>query len=182
MITSRQPKKFDVQEARRIEIASGDRLLLTANRRAAGFRATNGELVTVSKIEGTRIHLEDGRTLPTDYKQFAHGYVVTAHRSQGKTMDSNIVVGDRIVRELFYVAASRGRERLTVVTSDTELFRESIGISGARQSATELARERQQKKARATEPSQQRFSGQGDSEQALAVADAPRLSKQRSRR
>jgi hypothetical protein len=43
-------------------------------------------------------------------------------------------------RELFYVAASRGRERVTVVTSDPGALRESVGRSGARQSATNLAR------------------------------------------
>jgi len=38
------------------------------------------------------------------------------------------------------VAASRGRESVTVITSDTELLRESIGYSSERQSASELAR------------------------------------------
>jgi hypothetical protein len=51
-----------------------------------------------------------------------------------------IVSGDRMSQELFYVAASRGRESLTVVTSDKEQFQQSIGISGERLSATELAR------------------------------------------
>ncbi len=87
-----------------------------------------------------KIELEDGRTLPANYRQFDHGYAVTAHRSQGKTVDAVIVSGDRMTQELFYVAASRGRESLTVITSDSEQLRESIGISGERQSATELAR------------------------------------------
>ena len=43
-------------------------------------------------------------------------------------------------KELFYVAASRGRESVTVVTSDKELLRESVGRSGERQSASELVR------------------------------------------
>ena len=43
-------------------------------------------------------------------------------------------------KELFYVAASRGRESVTVVTSDRELLRESVARSGERQSASELAR------------------------------------------
>ena len=143
IILSRQSKAYDVQQARPIEIAAGDRLLLTGNRRDQSFRATNGELVTVKGFVESRIQLEDGRILPADYKQFTHGYAVTAHRSQGKTVDSNILAGDRMSRELFYVGVSRGRESLTVVTSDTESFRESIGISGERQSATELARKQQ---------------------------------------
>ena len=43
-------------------------------------------------------------------------------------------------KELFYVAASRGRENLAVITSDRERLRETIGRSTSRQSASELAR------------------------------------------
>ena len=66
-ITGKQATSFDVLEQRPIEVAAGDRLLLTANRRDAGFRATNREIVTVSKIESSRIRLEDGRTLPSNF-------------------------------------------------------------------------------------------------------------------
>jgi len=79
--TAKHAKWFEVYERRPIEIAPNDKLLLMANRREPGFRATNGELVTVSCIdEQGRIHLQDGRTLPGNYKQFTHGYAVTAHR------------------------------------------------------------------------------------------------------
>jgi hypothetical protein len=50
------------------------------------------------------------------------------------------MVHDAMKKEVFYVAASRGRESVTVVTSDPELLRESVARSGARQSASELAR------------------------------------------
>jgi conjugative relaxase-like TrwC/TraI family protein len=139
-LTRRQAQAFSVAERQAIAVATGDRLLLEANRREAGFRATNGELVTVARVTHGRIELEDGRILPANYRQFDHGYAVTAHRSQGKTVDAVIVSGDRMTRELFYVAATRGRESLTVLTSNKEQLRESIGISGERQSAMELAR------------------------------------------
>ena len=144
MLTRRQAQAFSVYERKDIEVATGDKLLLQANRRETGFRATNGELVTVKAIEQGRIHLEDGRMVPANYRQFDHGYALTAHRSQGKTVDAVIVSGDRMSQELFYVAATRGRESLTVLTSDKEQLRESIGISGDRQSATELARKAEQ--------------------------------------
>jgi hypothetical protein len=139
-LTRRQAQAFSVMERNQMEVAPGDKLLLEANRREKGFRATNGELVTVARVEQGRIELEDGRTLPAHYQQFDYGYAVTAHRSQGKTVDAVIVSGDRMSQELFYVAASRGRESLTVITSDKEQFQQSIGISGERTSATELAR------------------------------------------
>ena len=45
-------------------------------------------------------------------------------------------------RQLFYVAASSGRTSVTVVTSDQELLRASVGRSDERQSASELIRNR----------------------------------------
>jgi conjugative relaxase-like TrwC/TraI family protein len=140
-LTAKQAKCFEVFQRREVEIAPNDNLLLTANRRESGFRATNGETVTVSRVdERGRIHLVDGRTLPENYRHFDHGYAVTAHRSQGKSVDAVVISGDAMKQELFYVAASRGRESVTVVTSDKELLRESVGRSGERQSASELAR------------------------------------------
>jgi hypothetical protein len=43
-------------------------------------------------------------------------------------------------KELFYVAASRGRESVLVITSDKELLRESVAQSNVRQSASDLVR------------------------------------------
>jgi conjugative relaxase-like TrwC/TraI family protein len=143
--TGNQAKCFEVYERRPIEVAPNDKLLLMANRREPGFRATNGELVTVSRIDDQgRIHLQDGRALPENYKQFTHGYAVTAHRSQGKSVDAVVISADGMRKELFYVAASRGRGSITVVTSDKELLRETMAQSVARQSASELSRKAQE--------------------------------------
>jgi hypothetical protein len=142
-ISKKQAGSFDVVEARPIEVSFGDRLLLTANRREPGLRITNGELVTVSAVDATgRIQLDDGRTLPSSYRSFAHGYAVTAHRSQGKTVDSVVISGDRMPKELFYVAASRGRQSVTVITSDQKRLQATVARSMARTSASELVRGR----------------------------------------
>jgi hypothetical protein len=77
--------------------------------------------------------------MPREYKQFTHGYAVTAHRSQGKTVDYEIIAAARMAHDLFYVSATRAREGLTVVTSDSFGLQESIAVSGDRQSATELS-------------------------------------------
>jgi conjugative relaxase-like TrwC/TraI family protein len=140
-ISRRHAGSFDVLEEKSIEVSPGDRLLLTANRRDAGLRVTNGELVTVSSVDARGpIQIEGGRTLPADYKSFTHGYAVTAHRSQGKTVDSVILSGDGMQKELFYVAASRGRHSVTVITSDKERLQQTVSRSMARTSATELLR------------------------------------------
>jgi hypothetical protein len=78
--------------------------------------------------------------IPLTYKHFDHGYAVTAHRSQGQSVDAVVISGETMNRELFYVAASRGREHMTVITSDKARLEESVGRSGARQSASELVR------------------------------------------
>src|SRR5215467_8573010 len=41
-------------------------------------------------------------------------------------------------RELFQVAATRGREHIQIVTANKEALKKSIGISDERQSVTEL--------------------------------------------
>jgi ATP-dependent exoDNAse (exonuclease V) alpha subunit len=126
-------------EKKPIEVAPGDRLLLTANRREEGLQTTNGELVTVSTVDlAGRIRLDDGRTLPSNFRSFSHGYAVTAHRSQGKSVDSVIISADGMRKELFYVAASRGRESVTVVTSDKERLTQAVAQTAARKSASEL--------------------------------------------
>jgi hypothetical protein len=139
VVSAKQTGSFDVLETRLTEVSAGDRLLLTANRREAGLRTTNGELVTVSAVDSAGgIRLVDGRTLPSNYRSVAHGYAVTAHRSQGKTVDSVILSGDGMQKELFYVAASRARQNVTVITSDKERLQETVARSMARTSASEL--------------------------------------------
>ncbi|MBW4027851.1 MAG: hypothetical protein HIU93_10660 [Acidobacteria bacterium] len=141
-----QARSFSVHERTEIEVAAGDKLLLMGNRKEPGFRATNGELTTVRSVERGIINLEDGRSVPENYREFTHGYAVTAHRSQGKTVDQVIISADTMKQELFYVAASRGREGIAIITSDVQRLGESLGISMARPSAIELANEISQSK------------------------------------
>ncbi|WP_245632290.1 hypothetical protein [Edaphobacter aggregans] len=141
LISPTQARSFSVHERRGIEVAAGDKLLLVGNRKEPGFRATNGELTTVRDVSQGIIHLEDGRNVPANYREFTHGYAVTAHRSQGKTVDQVIISADAMKQELFYVAASRGREGIAIITSDVERLGESLGVSMARPSAIELVNE-----------------------------------------
>lgn len=102
-------------------------------------RFANGEIVTVRTHDHKgRIVLTDGRVLPNDYMTYTHGWAVTAHASQGKTVDSVIVAGNRMTRETFYVAASRGRESVSIFTSDKEGLAKSVSVDSTRLSAHEL--------------------------------------------
>jgi ATP-dependent exoDNAse (exonuclease V) alpha subunit len=110
-ISPKQTRSFSVYERQPIEIAGGDRLMLTANRRGPEFRATNGELVNVSSLDGGAIHLEDGRTLPANYHEFTYGYAVTAHRSQGKTVDTVHHLSRRYEERIILRGCQPGSER-----------------------------------------------------------------------
>ena len=139
-ITRKQVKAFGVFEKKELEVSAGDKLLLQANWREKSFTATNGELVTVAEVKPGAIKLDDGRQLPAEYRQFTHGYAVTVNYSQAKTVDFVVVLNDGMASDKAYVANTRGREGLTIITSDVIALQESMGVSGDRQSATELAR------------------------------------------
>lgn len=132
---------FDVGERRTLRIAAGDRLLLQAN--AGRKRFINGELVEVKAIQGDSILLSDGRLLPVGYRTFTHGYAITSHAAQGKTVDDVLVVASSrslpaIHRQQFYVSISRGRERCQVFTDDKDLLRSHVTHSSERLAAVEV--------------------------------------------
>lgn len=135
---------FDVGEERRIAITNGDTLLLQANR--SQQRLINGQIVRVKNIQSGRITLDDGRTLPADYRHFSHGYCVTSHASQSKTVDSVFLVstassGAAANAQQFYVSISRGRKVCKIFTDNKDLLRSRLSKSSQRQSALELLSE-----------------------------------------
>ena len=145
-IPSSAAASFDVGEARDLKVAPGDWLLLQANH---GKEFINGERVQVRRLAGGAITLTDGRVLPADYRTFTHGYAVTSHSSQGKTVDEVLLVASSrsfaaVNREQFYVSISRGRERVHVFTDDADLLARRVTDSHERQAAVELVALRQE--------------------------------------
>ena len=138
-------RKSVVPERRKLKIAAGDKLLLQAN--TTGKRFINGELVEVRAIQGDSVLLADGRVIPADYRTFTHGYAITSHAAQGKTVDEVLLVASSrslpaINQEQFYVSISRGRERCQVFTDDSELLRLHVTHSSARLAAVEAMPQR----------------------------------------
>jgi hypothetical protein len=130
---------FDVGEKRKLNVTVGDKLLLQSNWQK---RFVNGELVEVKAIQGDSILLADGRVIPQNYRTFTHGYAVTSHAAQGKTVDEVLVVASSrsllaVSREQFYVSISRGRERCRIFTDDSDLLRSHVTDSSARLAAVE---------------------------------------------
>ncbi len=131
---------FDVGEARELKVAAGDWLLLQANH---GKAFINGERVQVREIRSGRITLTDGRVLPGTFNTFTHGYAVTSHSSQSKTVDDVLLVASSrsfgaVNREQFYVSISRGRKCVHVFTDDAELLARRVTDSHERKAAVEL--------------------------------------------
>ena len=107
----------------------------------------NGELVEVKAIQAIPLLLADGRMIPADYRTFTHGYAVTSHAAQGKTVDEVLVVASSrslpaINQEQFYVSISRGRERCQIFTDDSDLLRSHVTRSSARLAAIEAMPQR----------------------------------------
>jgi len=137
----------DVGEKRKLKVAAGDKLLLQANAVAVRKHFVNGELVEVKAIQGDSILLADGRVIPENYRTFTHGYAVTSHAAQGKTVDEVLVVASSrslpaINQEQFYVSISRGRERCQIFTDDSDLLRSHVTRSSARLAAVEAMPQR----------------------------------------
>ena len=134
----------DVGEKRKLKVAAGDKLLLQSNWQK---KFVNGELVEVKAVQGDSVLLADGRVIPAEYRTFTHGYAVTSHAAQGKTVDEVLLVASSrslpaINQDQFYVSISRGRERCQVFTDDAEMLRSHVTRSSARLAAVEAMPQR----------------------------------------
>jgi conjugative relaxase-like TrwC/TraI family protein len=151
-----QADRFQLFRAERVAMAKGDKLRITMNgfveretrRGVLGARQkdrlNNGSLYEVEGFtKKGDIRLAGGVVLPKDYGGVTHGYVVTSHSSQGKTVDvSLIALGHESFaaanREQLYVSVSRGREAVRLYTDDKRAMMEAVQGSAARMSASEL--------------------------------------------
>jgi conjugative relaxase-like TrwC/TraI family protein len=139
-------ERITVCQPKELLLSSGDRLQLKANAQSQdGRKLANGELVTVKETHPDgRIALNDGRTLPKNYRQFVRGYAVTSYAAQGKTVDY-VLFSDSAVKaatneQQWYVTISRGRKGVKIFTADKIQLRQNIAHSGDRPLALDMAR------------------------------------------
>ncbi|MHB1569139.1 MAG: ATP-dependent DNA helicase, partial [Solirubrobacteraceae bacterium] len=142
-------KRFDVFEARPLEVGRGAQLVT----RGAVQTADGARIGTGTRLEVTGVHVdrltvrnEMGKTFELATRRgltLDHGYAMTADQAQGKTVDVAIGVlrsGQENLadRSRFYVAISRGREGAVIVTDDRQKLAERLQINtGQRQTALE---------------------------------------------
>ncbi len=82
--------RLQVAIPRQTELAAGDPILIRRNARKHGL--INGEVLTCTAVQSDgSILTREGKTLPASFRDFAHGYVVTSHKSQGRTHDQVVI-------------------------------------------------------------------------------------------
>ena len=145
MVARADLDRLSVYRPGELVLCPGDRLQLKANSASDdGRKLANGEIVTVANIEdGGAIRLEDGRVLPSHFRQFVRGYAVTSYGSQGKTVD-HVLFADSATRaatnaEQWYVTVSRGRKSVRIFTADKAQLSANIRRLGHRELALDLA-------------------------------------------
>ena len=92
------------------------------------------------------IVLENGWKIAQDFGHLAHGYVVTSHASQGRTVKRVLIAQSTMSfpassREQFYVSCSRGSEGVTVYCDDKKALKEAVSQSEERVTATDLMKQ-----------------------------------------
>jgi hypothetical protein len=113
----RKVDSFDVARPRKIEVAPGDKLLIRANDKKLGL--VNGQILTAGKITPNgSIICREGVSIPAEFRQWCHGYVVTSHKAQGRTADHVIIAAENLAAKGAYVASSRGRLSCALHTPD----------------------------------------------------------------
>jgi ATP-dependent exoDNAse (exonuclease V) alpha subunit len=144
-----QAERFAVFRSRTLRLAAGDVVRITHNGFTADgqHRLNNGALHRVKSFDRQgNIVLDNHWIVDRDFGHLAHGFCVTSHKSQGKTVD-RVLVGQSTQSfpassmEQFYVSCSRGRESVRVYCDDKEALKEAVGRAEERVTASELMRQ-----------------------------------------
>ena len=149
------PKECGLYTKRVLALDVGDRVVFTENRRTDGYQ--NNETGTVVSVDAAKVRIrkDNGKEVElaaTDMHAVDHGWAVTVHRSQGRTIDRAFVAGmasKMATAALAYVACTRERLHLRIFTDNIKKLQQSW----ARVAERETAKEATEKAARAAESS-----------------------------
>lgn len=152
-------ERYSVYQPETVSFAAGDVIRFTQNVTvpggsggSKGKKINSGSMYRLEKfspLDGALVLKNlDGRgrsfRVPAKTGVITHGYVVTSHASQGKTVDTVLICqGTSAMKaaslQQAYVSASRGKTEIHWYTDDKEHLREAIARSAQRTSASELA-------------------------------------------
>jgi conjugative relaxase-like TrwC/TraI family protein len=138
--------RFEVYRPTELSLAVGDRLRVTANGWSKEkHRLANGSLYTVKGFtKKGDIVVDNGWVIDREFGHIAHGYAVTRHAAQGKTVHKVFIglssqsfpaTNDRS----FYVLVTRGKEQAVIFTDDKEDLLRAVQRLDAPLSATDLS-------------------------------------------
>jgi conjugative relaxase-like TrwC/TraI family protein len=143
-------KKTQVFNPRQIDIAAGDKIIFTNNDRATETK--NNQIGLIEEIkDGKAIINSNGAKVEIELKKelhIDHAYCITIHRSQGQTVDSVIVAGEAsrtATAEAAYVACSRERHKLEIITDNTEQLSKNWTRYADRQTGTDALHSSEEK-------------------------------------
>ncbi|MBU2766518.1 relaxase domain-containing protein [Acidithiobacillus ferrivorans] len=122
-------------------LAANDKIVILENNKELGL--LNGDILTVEKIENGNIYAKDseGLTRVIDSSKpiaMDHAYCLTIHKSQGRTVENTIVAGEAsrtATAESGYVACSREKYGLTIITDNAPMLQKRWQTYADRQSA-----------------------------------------------
>jgi conjugative relaxase-like TrwC/TraI family protein len=139
---------FDVGYAEKIGVAAGEKLLIRAN--LPESKLINGEIVQVKEhCPDGSLALNDGRTIPATFKQFAYGYASTSHAAQGKTVDRGILImGEKAIQagdlRQGYVSNSRFEHSQAIYTTNLPAAKDAMATEKERSLAHDLVGRRKE--------------------------------------
>ncbi|ACX95785.1 MobF family relaxase [Halothiobacillus neapolitanus] len=143
-------KKTQVFNPRQIDIAAGDKIIFTNNDQATETK--NNQIGLIEEIkDGKAIINSNGAKVEIDIQRklhIDHAYCITIHRSQGQTVDSVIVAGEAsrtTTAEAAYVACTRERYKLEIITDNTERLSKNWVRYADRQTAAEALKSSEEK-------------------------------------
>lgn len=143
-----EANRFVVYKPQELVLAAGDTVRVTANSKdiTGKHRLNNGAVYQVDGFTPAgNIKLNNGWVVSKDAPHLAHGYVVTSHAAQGRTVDIALVaMGNESLpamgSEQLYVSASRARQQTHLYVQDRDAVREAIQREDSRMLASELVR------------------------------------------
>jgi len=110
-----------------------------ANAKRTGL--INGQVLTAEKIESDgSIVTREGVRIPSGFRQWCHGYVVTTYKSQSRTHEHVVFAAERLDAKSAYVGCSRGKLSCTVHTPDKRRLLERLP-DGTRRAALDVLSE-----------------------------------------
>ncbi|MHB1659422.1 MAG: ATP-dependent DNA helicase [Acidithiobacillus sp.] len=138
--------RISAYAVRDMELRAGDRVVFRQNDRERGVSNGTGGTVQINENGKASVRTDAGKTvaLDTDRGQtMDYSYARTVHSSQGATVERAIVAGEAsrvATAESAYVACSREKTGLTIITDDSEKLGKAWGRFADRQAAMEAAK------------------------------------------